>query len=105
MVVIAVITYITNKMNPFHKVPARAKVEKEWEERISGERYSSRAEYYANYFGYECEDIDVETEDGFVLRMHHLTSKKHKTRKYYFHFTEIAIMESKSQKLIDTLFF
>jgi hypothetical protein len=36
--------------------------------------------YYANFFGYECEDIDVETEDGFILRLHHLTSKKHKAR-------------------------
>jgi fluoride ion exporter CrcB/FEX len=26
------------------------------------------------------EDIDVETEDGFILRLHHLTSKKHEKR-------------------------
>lgn len=78
LVVMAFGAHIGNKMNPFVKGPPRAKVEKDWEQRISGERYSSRAEYYANYFGYECEDIDVETEDGFVLRMHHLTSKKHK---------------------------
>lgn len=34
--------------------------------------------YYAEYFGYECENLEVETEDGFVLRVHHLISKKHK---------------------------
>lgn len=36
--------------------------------------------YYAEFFGYECEDLEVETEDGFVLRVHHLLSKKHKAR-------------------------
>lgn len=34
--------------------------------------------YYAEYFGYQCELLEVETEDGFVLRLHHLISKKHK---------------------------
>ncbi|ORY70769.1 Alpha/Beta hydrolase protein [Leucosporidium creatinivorum] len=58
--------------------PKPVKVEKEWERRITGERFSSRAEYYAEFFGYECESLEVETEDGFVLRVHHLLSKKHK---------------------------
>ncbi|KAM0755767.1 alpha/beta-hydrolase [Meredithblackwellia eburnea MCA 4105] len=75
---ISLFSYITHKLNPFAKNPPRGKVDKEWEQRISGERFSARAEYYANFWGYECEDIDVETEDGFVLRLHHLISKKHK---------------------------
>ncbi|BGP42182.1 cholesterol esterase [Rhodotorula kratochvilovae] len=70
------------KINLFHKEPPRARVEKEFAERISGERFSARAAYYANYWGYECEDIDVETEDGFVLRVHHLTSRKHEKPGY-----------------------
>lgn len=38
--------------------------------------------YYGEYWGYQVEAIDVETEDGFVLRMHHLISKKHKRREF-----------------------
>lgn len=41
--VIAIGWFLFQKMNPFHKVPKRAKVEKEWAERITGERFSSRA--------------------------------------------------------------
>lgn len=78
LVVVGIGSHLAHKANPFSKDPPRAKCSKEWEQRISGERYSNRAEYYANYWGYECEDIDVETEDGFILRLHHLTSKKHK---------------------------
>ncbi|CEQ40754.1 SPOSA6832_02403 [Sporobolomyces salmonicolor] len=77
IVVLAVISHVFKRVNPFHKDPPRPAVEKEYEDRISGERYSARAKYYAEFFGYECEDIDVETEDGFVLRVHHLISKKH----------------------------
>ena len=78
--VVGIAAHLGHKMNPFAKNPPRAKCSKEWEQRISGERFSNRAEYYAQYWGYECEDIDVETEDGFILRLHHLTSKKHKAR-------------------------
>ncbi|KAL8280822.1 hypothetical protein RQP46_006826 [Phenoliferia psychrophenolica] len=78
LVVVGIGAHLGRKMNPFAKDPPRAKCSAEWEQRISGERFSSRAEYYAQYWGYECEDVDVETEDGFVLRLHHLTSKKHK---------------------------
>ncbi|GAA5909956.1 hypothetical protein JCM5296_002544 [Sporobolomyces johnsonii] len=77
IVVLAVISHVFKRINPFHKDPPRPAVEKEYEDRISGERYSARAKYYAEFFGYECEDIDVETEDGFVLRVHHLISQKH----------------------------
>ncbi|GAA5897401.1 uncharacterized protein JCM6883_006688 [Sporobolomyces salmoneus] len=80
VVVLAIISHIYRKVSPFHKDPPRPPVEKDWEERISGERFSGRAKYYAEYFGYECEDLDVETEDGFVLRVHHLISKKHEKR-------------------------
>ncbi|BGP10093.1 cholesterol esterase [Rhodotorula toruloides] len=80
IVIMSLVVYVTNKLNPLHKSPPRAKVEKEFEERITGERFSTRAAYYANYWGYDCEDIDVETEDGFILRLHHLTSKKHEKR-------------------------
>ncbi|GAA5851450.1 hypothetical protein JCM3766R1_000330 [Sporobolomyces carnicolor] len=80
VVVLAIMSHIYRRISPFHKDPPRPPVEKDWEERISGERFSGRAKYYAEYFGYECEDLDVETEDGFVLRVHHLISKKHEKR-------------------------
>ncbi|KAI5477011.1 lysosomal acid lipase/cholesteryl ester hydrolase [Pseudohyphozyma bogoriensis] len=79
LVVMALVTWIFNKLNPFHKHPPRPKYDKEYERRITGERFSSRVEYYANFWGYQCEDVDVETEDGFILRLHHLTSRKHKS--------------------------
>ena len=47
------------------------------QENLADSRYPSQR-YYAEYFGYECELLEVETEDGFVLRVHHLLSKKHK---------------------------
>jgi lysosomal acid lipase/cholesteryl ester hydrolase len=53
LVVVSIGAHIAKKSNPFHKEPARAVTEKEWETRISGERFSSRTEYYANFFGYE----------------------------------------------------
>ncbi|GAA5940671.1 uncharacterized protein JCM15063_006319 [Sporobolomyces koalae] len=80
VVVLSIMSHVFRRINPFHKDPPRPPVEKDWEERISGERFSGRAQYYAEYFGYECEDLDVETEDGFVLRVHHLISKKHEKR-------------------------
>lgn len=82
VVVLAIMSHIYRRISPFHKDPPRPPVEKDWEERISGERFSGRAQYYAEYFGYECEDLDVETEDGFVLRVHHLISKKHEKREF-----------------------
>lgn len=84
VVVLAIISHIYRRVSPFHKDPPRPPVEKDWEDRISGERFSGRAKYYAEYFGYECEDLDVETEDGFVLRVHHLISKKHEKREFGF---------------------
>ncbi|KAK4052430.1 cholesterol esterase [Microbotryomycetes sp. JL201] len=76
--VMAFVWYAARALNPFHKGPPKPKYDKEWERRITGERFSSRAEYYAEFYGYECESLDVETEDGFILRVHHLISPKHK---------------------------
>ncbi|GAA6038415.1 hypothetical protein JCM8097_007637 [Rhodosporidiobolus ruineniae] len=80
IVVIALVWNAFRKVNPLHQAPPRARVEKEYEERITGERFSTRVAYYAEYWGYKCEDLEVETEDGFVLRLHHLTSPKHEKR-------------------------
>lgn len=44
LVVVAIAAHIMKKSNPFHKEPPRAITEKDWEQRISGERFSSRAE-------------------------------------------------------------
>lgn len=82
IVVLSLGTAAIHKVNPFYKSPPRAPVDKEYEARVSGERFSARAEYYAEYWGYKCEDVDVETEDGFIIRLHHLTSPKHEKRGY-----------------------
>ncbi|TNY22584.1 Alpha/Beta hydrolase protein [Rhodotorula diobovata] len=79
---VAVVSAGIKKVNPFHKSPPRARVDKEFEARVSGERFSARAAYYAEYWGYKCEDVDIETEDGFILRLHHLTSPKHEKPGY-----------------------
>lgn len=68
--------YLFSKVNPGHKTPARAKIDEAWLRRIPGERFSARTEYYAEFWGYDCDAHDVETEDGFVLRMYHIKSRK-----------------------------
>ncbi|GAA5840703.1 hypothetical protein JCM9279_007408 [Rhodotorula babjevae] len=82
IVILSLATAAIHKVNPFYKAPPRAPVDKEYEARVSGERFSARAAYYAEYWGYKCEDVDVETEDGFIIRLHHLTSPKHEKRGY-----------------------
>lgn len=91
IVVLSIASHIFRRISPFHKDPPRPPVEKAWEERISGERFSGRAQYYAEYFGYECEDLEVETEDGFVLRLHHLISKKHEKREFSFRCSPVFV--------------
>lgn len=44
VIVMAIASHMGKKMNPFHKDPPRGAVSKEWETRISGERFSSRVE-------------------------------------------------------------
>ncbi|GAA93799.1 uncharacterized protein L969DRAFT_84752 [Mixia osmundae IAM 14324] len=78
MAFIAYPAYITSLLSPYHVRPPYGKRDKSWENRIPGERFSARAEYYAEFWGYNYEYHDVETEDGFILKVVRLTSKKHR---------------------------
>ncbi|KAH8921157.1 alpha/beta-hydrolase [Atractiella rhizophila] len=78
-VVYATTVYIIHKLNPFHKLPPGPPIKgSEYEKRITGERFSARPEYYIRYWGYECELVEVETDDGFLVRLHHILPKRHK---------------------------
>lgn len=44
IVVMAIVWYIARRINPFHKQPPPPYVSKEFETRITGERFSNRAE-------------------------------------------------------------
>jgi hypothetical protein len=74
--IIGINQYLFAKVNPKHKFPPRANIDQAWMRRIPGERFSTRTEYYAEFWGYDCDAHDVETEDGFVLRLYNIKSRK-----------------------------
>lgn len=53
VLVIALGKYCADMANPLHHKRSHPKVDKEWMNRITGERYSDRLEYYAEFWGYE----------------------------------------------------
>lgn len=68
----AFVTYF----NPFKKTPARARPDREYERRVTGERFSGRVEYYAEYWGYHCDTHDIVTEGGWILKAHRLSDPR-----------------------------
>lgn len=80
LVGISIVVYAFCSFNPLYKWGPLHKPDPEWERRISGERFSGRTAYYIEYWGYQAEEHEVETEDGFVLKVFHIISKKHKRR-------------------------
>lgn len=70
---IALTVAVMQASNPFHKNPPKPKVDKSYRERITGERYSLRTEYYCKFWGYGCDQHEVETADGFMLRLYRVT--------------------------------
>lgn len=63
-------------LNPFRKHYPKAKVDTEFNRRITGERYSERVEYYAEYWGYKCEEYEVTTRGGWILKVHRISDPR-----------------------------
>lgn len=57
VLVIALGKYAADMANPLHKKRSHPKVDKGWLNRITGERYSDRLEYYAEFWGYEVRPV------------------------------------------------
>ncbi|PWN27796.1 alpha/beta-hydrolase [Jaminaea rosea] len=62
--------------NPFKKQRPRAKPDREYERRITGERLSGRPEYYAEFWGYHCDTHDIITEGGWILKAHRISDPR-----------------------------
>ncbi|KAN0060730.1 cholesterol esterase [Thecaphora frezii] len=63
-------------LNPFRKSPPRAKADREYERRITGERGSGRPAYYAEFWGYNCDEHDIITEGGWILKAHRISDPR-----------------------------
>ncbi|PWN46755.1 alpha/beta-hydrolase [Violaceomyces palustris] len=63
-------------LNPFKKSPPRAKADREYERRITGERGSSRTAYYAEFWGYRCDEHEIITEGGWILKAHRISDPR-----------------------------
>jgi len=62
--------------NPFRKNYPKARLDFEYERRITGERYSERVEYYAEYWGYQCEEYEILTREGWILKAHRISDPR-----------------------------
>ncbi|WFD06276.1 sterol esterase [Malassezia vespertilionis] len=62
--------------NPFKHSPPKARTDSEFERRITGERLSERVEYYAQYWGYVCEEYEIETAGGWLLKAHRISDPR-----------------------------
>lgn len=62
--------------NPLKKSPARAKPDREYERRITGERLSGRPEYYSEFWGYQCDRHEIVTEGGWILYAHRVSDPR-----------------------------
>ena len=63
-------------LNPFKKSPPKAKTDREYERRITGERGSGRPAYYAEFWGYNCDEHDIVTEGGWILKAHRISDPR-----------------------------
>lgn len=62
--------------NPLKKSPPKAKPDREYERRITGERLSGRPEYYSEFWGYHCDTHDIVTEGGWILKAHRVSDPR-----------------------------
>ncbi|TKY84509.1 hypothetical protein EX895_006410 [Sporisorium graminicola] len=62
--------------NPFKKSPPKSKADREYERRITGERGSGRPAYYAEFWGYQCDEHDIVTEGGWILKAHRISDPR-----------------------------
>lgn len=63
-------------LNPFRKNYPKARLDFEYERRITGERFSERVEYYAEYWGYRCEEYEITTREGWILKAHRISDPR-----------------------------
>lgn len=75
LVVVANLAFISY-FNPFRKSPPKARTDLEFERRITGERLSGRVEYYAEYWGYKCEEYEITTRGGWILKAHRISDPR-----------------------------
>lgn len=62
--------------NPLKKSPPRARGDREYERRVTGERFSSKPAYYSNFWGYRCDEHDIITEGGWILKAHRVSDPR-----------------------------
>ena len=82
LVVVANLAFM-RYFNPLRKVPPKARTDLEYERRITGERLSQRVEYYAEYWGYKCEEHDIVTKGGWILKAHRISDPRRGPRRGY----------------------
>ncbi|KAJ1022821.1 hypothetical protein NDA18_005154 [Ustilago nuda] len=63
-------------LNPFKKSPPKAKADREYERRITGERGSGRPAYYAEFWGYQCDEHEIVTQGGWILKAHRISDPR-----------------------------
>lgn len=71
-----VIMAFARYFNPFRKLYPKARVDFEYERRITGERYSERVQYYADFWGYQCEEYEIVTKGGWILKAHRISDPR-----------------------------
>lgn len=62
--------------NPLRKSPPKARCDPEFERRVTGERLSERVEYYASFWGYRCEEYEITTRAGWILKAHRISDPR-----------------------------
>lgn len=62
--------------NPFRSKPPKARADIEFDERITGERLSERPQYYAEFWGYKCEEYEIITKGGWILKAHRISDPR-----------------------------
>lgn len=70
-------------LNPMKKAPPRARGDREYERRMTGERFSGKPQYYANYWGYRCDEHEIITEGGWILKAHRVSDPRRGTATGY----------------------
>ncbi|KAE8228429.1 hypothetical protein CF326_g6637 [Tilletia indica] len=74
--IVVVICAYARYFNPFKLRYNKARADREYERRITGERLSSRVEYYAEYWGYKCDELEIVTQGGWILKTHRLSDPR-----------------------------
>ncbi|PWO00086.1 alpha/beta-hydrolase [Tilletiopsis washingtonensis] len=73
---LVILVAFANYFNPFHKSPPRAHADREYERRITGERLSGRPQYYSEFWGYRCDEHEIVTEGGWILKAHRISDPR-----------------------------